>query len=176
MERSSLLLQKLWNSFHEPRVITFVVIWFYLACVFFGGIITHVSVNESASWIPDYLSFTIGGFMVVTGTIGVPAAWTGTWWLERGAAVMLVLNGALMSIASWLAVHDNQALVDKPIAWFAILSGASYGFVGLTRWFRVGKDPYAPWCGPMLPQRRIEKAQVTMRIQEKEAMLRASRN
>lgn len=150
--------RRLWATLHEPRVVTAILVGFYLGCVVAGLGMVTIAVSDRKSWLGDELSLTIGGLLAGSGLVGVPAAWVGAWWLERAVTVAVGGAGLAGTVGIAAAMTTNPTLVDKPMAWFGCVGGIGLVQVAVNRWVRIGLDPYAPGRGPALPTRRIETA------------------
>lgn len=144
-----------WKTIEEPRSVTTLAIISYAIVALMGGLFAmdpiHAAMDVSTPWL---LGFTVL-LLVSGGAVGVPAAWRGAWWLERGATVA-VGGGVVLLAGNVLALN---ARVWPLVVVFLSLSLAFLG----TRYIRVRRAPFAPGKGPMLPAQEALLEEATRR-------------
>ena len=92
-----------------------------------------------------------GAIMLVSGLLGAPSAWRGSWWLEGPAALLAVVGMLLISINE---LQLPTAHVRWPI--HGIISSVIFGLFFLARALLVWPYSYRPG---VLPKTELEKAE-----------------
>lgn len=94
---------------------------------------------------------TAGVIMLVSGILGAPSAWRGSWWLEGPAALLAVVGMLLISI-------DELLLPTAHVRWplHVIILSVIIGLFFLARALRVWPYSYRPG---VLPKTELEKAE-----------------
>lgn len=142
---------RLWLSVHEPRVITAIFVAWYAAAVVCGwGMVLH----SVPTILPEPVDTMEGVIMVTGGLLGIPAAWSGRWWAERGALACLTLVGVILLGMTALAmagdVHPLDVHLDPEPTASWIFGVVSWVVIAALRWcLGVGLWPYAPDKGPL---------------------------
>jgi hypothetical protein len=92
-----------------------------------------------------------GVIMLVSGLLGAPSAWRGSWWLEGPAALLAVVGILLISI-------DELLLPTAHIRWplHGIILSVIIALLFLGRALRVWPYLYRPG---VLPKTELEKAE-----------------
>lgn len=129
----------------EPRSVTAVMVLVYCLITLTGTLfLLRVA---SLSWVV----ITAGVIMLVSGLLGAPSAWRGSWWLEGPAALLAVVGMLLISI-------DELLLPTAHVRWplHVIILSVIIGLLFLGRAFRVWPYSYRPG---VLPKTELEKAE-----------------
>jgi hypothetical protein len=128
----------------EPRLVTAVMVVVYCLISATGAMFLLQVV--SLSW----MVITAGAIMLVSGLLGAPSAWRGSWWLEGPAALLAVVGMLLISI-------DELLLPTAHVRWplHVIILSVIIGLLFLGRAFRVWPYSYRPG---VLPKTELEKA------------------
>lgn len=129
----------------EPRSVTAVMVVVYCLISLTGTLFLLRVV--SLSW----MVIVAGAIMLVSGILGAPAAWRGSWWLEGPAALLAVVGMLLISI-------DELLLPTAHVRWplHVIILSVIIGLLFLGRAFRVWPYSYRPG---VLPKTELEKAE-----------------
>lgn len=129
----------------EPRSVTAVMVIVYLL-ISFTGTLFLLRVG-SLSW----MVIVAGAIMLVSGLLGAPSAWRGSWWLEGPAALLAVVGMLLISV-------DELLLPTAHVRWplHVIILSVIIGLLFLGRAFRVWPYSYRPG---VLPKTELEKAE-----------------
>lgn len=128
----------------EPRSVTAVMVMVYLLISVTGAMfLLRVG---SLSWIV----ITAGVIMLVSGLLGAPSAWMGSWWLEGPAALLAVVGMLLISI-------DELLLPTAHVRWplHVIILSVIIGLLFLGRALRIWPYSYRPG---VLPKSKLEEA------------------
>lgn len=129
----------------EPRSVTAVMVVIYTAIAITGfGFLT--SYDE----LPWMIVFS-GVLMVVSGVMGAPSAWIGSWWLEGPAALVAVVGIMLVAI-------DELVLSTAHVHWplHVIILSVIIGLFFFARALRVWPYAYRPG---VLPKSKLEEAE-----------------
>lgn len=129
----------------EPRSVTAVMVAVYLL-ISFTGTLFLLRVG-GLSWVV----IVAGTIMLVSGLLGAPSAWRGSWWLEGPAALLAVVGLLLISI-------DEVLLPTAHVRWplHVIILSVIIGLLFLGRALRVWPYSYRPG---VLPKTELEKAE-----------------
>lgn len=133
----------LWETVHEPRVVTIVYMVLYAVAVLVGAAIIVDARHGILSGAPSWVVAVIVGLLMTGGGVGVPAAWRGDRWLEMpvvlavGAAVTLLLL--------------NATMLAPQILPLTVLLAALTTAAMVPRWMTVTSLTYAPGRGPLSP-------------------------
>lgn len=138
-------MKNLLNTMEEPRLVTAVMVMVY-CLISFTGAMFLLSVG-SLSWIV----IAAGVIMLVSGLLGAPSAWRGSWWLEGPAALLAVIGMLLISV-------DELLLPTPHVRWplHGIILSVIIGLFFLARALRVWPYSYRPG---VLPKTELEKAE-----------------
>ena len=141
----TIAMRNILNTMHEPRLVTAVMVMIY-CLISFTGTLFLLRVG-SLSWIV----IAAGATMLVSGLLGAPSAWRGSWWLEGPAALLAVVGMLLISI-------DELLLPTAHIRWplHGIILSVIIGLFFLARAMRVWPYSYRPG---VLPKTELEKAE-----------------
>lgn len=140
----TITMRNILDTMEEPRLVTAVMVIVYCLISFTGMLFLLRIVS---------LSWTVvvaGAIMLVSGFLGAPSAWRGSWWLEGPAALLAVVGILLISI-------DELLLPTAHVRWplhVTILS-VIIGLFFLARALRVWPYSYRPG---VLPKTELEKA------------------
>lgn len=128
----------------EPKSVTAAMVTIYVAIAVTGAaFITHVTM------LP-LVVIVAGVLMVVSGVLGAPSAWFGSWWLEGPSALMAVVGMMLIAVNELMATTPHVRWPFHMIALSAII--ALFFFA---RALRVWPYSYRPG---VLPKSRLEEA------------------
>lgn len=128
----------------EPRSVTAVMVVVYCLISVTGGLFLL------RIWGLPWVVIMAGAIMLVSGILGAPSAWRGSWWLEGPAALLAVVGMLLISINELLL---PEAHVRWPL--HGIILSVIIGLLFLGRAFRVWPYSYRPG---VLPKTELEKA------------------
>ena len=133
------------DTMEEPRLVTAVMVVVYWL-ISLTGTLFLLRVG-SLSWIV----IVAGAIMLVSGILGAPSAWRGSWWLEGPAALLAVVGMLLISI-------DELLLPTAHVRWplHVIILSVIIGLLFLGRALRVWPYSYRPG---VLPKTELEKAE-----------------
>ena len=140
----TIVMRNLLNTMEEPRSVTSVMVVVYcLISVTGAKFLLHVA---SLSWVV----IVAGAIMLVSGLLGAPSAWRGSWWLEGPAALLAVVGMLLISI-------DEFLLPTAHVRWplHGIILSVIIGLLLLGRTLRVWPYSYRPG---VLPKTELERA------------------
>lgn len=141
----TIAMRNILSTMEEPRSLTAVMVVVYCLISVTGAMFLLRVV--SLSW----MVIVAGAIMLVSGLLGAPSAWRGSWWLEGPAALLAVVGMLLISI-------DELLLPTAHVRWpmhVIILSVIiSLGF--LARALRIWPYSYRPG---VLPKTELEKAE-----------------
>lgn len=129
----------------EPRLVTAVMVWVYWLISLTGTLFLFRV--GTLSW----MVIVAGAIMLVSGLLGAPSAWRGSWWLEGPAALLAVVGILLISI-------DELLLPTAHVRWslHGIILSVIIGLFFLARALRVWPYSYRPG---VLPKTELEKAE-----------------
>lgn len=129
----------------EPRSVTAVTVVAY-CLISLDGTLFLLQVG-SLSW----MAIVAGAIMLVSGIIGAPSAWRGSWWLEGPAALLAIVGMLLISIYELL-------LPTAHVRWtlHGIILSVIIGLLILARALWVWPYSYRPG---VLPKTELEKAE-----------------
>ena len=138
-------MKNILSTLHEPRLVTAVMVMVY-SLISVTGVMFLLRVG-SLPWTV----ITAGIIMLVSGILGAPSAWRGSWWLEGPAALLAVVGMLLISI-------DELLLPTAHVRWplHVIILSVIIGLFFLARALRVWPYSYRPG---VLPKTELEKAE-----------------
>lgn len=141
----TVVMRNLLDTMEEPRSVTTVMVVVYWL-ISLTGTLFLLRVG-SLSWIV----IVAGAIMLVSGLLGAPSAWRGSWWLEGPAALLAVVGMLLISI-------DEALLPTAHVRWplHVIILSVIIGLLFLGRALRVWPYSYRPG---VLPKTELEKAE-----------------
>ena len=142
------------STLHEPRLVTAVMVMIY-CFISATGVMFLLRVGS----LPVVV-ITAGVIMLVSGILGAPSAWRGSWWLEGPAALLAIVGMLLISI-------DELLLPTAHVRWplHVIILSVIIGLFFLARALRVWPYSYRPG---VLPKTELEKAEEKYLITRKE--------
>lgn len=141
----TIAMKNILSTMEEPRSVTGVMVGIYCLISVTGGIfllrVGSLPVTVIAA----------GAIMLVSGILGAPSAWRGSWWLEGPAALLAVVGMLLISI-------DELLLPTAHVRWplHVIILSVIIGLFFLGRALRVWPYSYRPG---VLPKTELEKAE-----------------
>lgn len=129
----------------EPRLLTSVMVVIY--CLIS---VTGVMFLFRVGSLPAVV-IAAGVAMLVSGILGAPSAWRGSWWLEGPAALLAVVGMLLISI-------DELLLPTAHVRWplHVIILSVIIGLFFLARALWIWPYSYRPG---VLPKTELEKAE-----------------
>lgn len=138
-------MKNILNTMEEPRSVTALMVVIY-CLISVTGVMFLLRVG-SLPWTV----IAAGVTMLVSGILGVPSAWRGSWWLEGPAALLGVVGMVLISI-------DELLLPTAHVRWplHVIILSVIIGLFFLGRVLRVWPYSYRPG---VLPKTELEKAE-----------------
>lgn len=141
----TIVMRNLLNTMEEPRSVTSVMVVVY-CLISITGTLFLLRVG-SLPW----MVIVAGAIMLVSGLLGAPSAWRGSWWLEGPAALLAVVGMLLISI-------DELLLPTAHVRWplHVIILSVIIGLLFVGRALRVWPYSYRPG---VLPKTKLEKAE-----------------
>lgn len=141
----TIVMRSILNTMEEPRSVTGVMVVIY-CLISVTGAMFLLRVG-SLPWVV----IAAGIIMLVSGILGAPSAWRGSWWLEGPAALLTVVGMLLISI-------DELLLPTAHVRWplHVIILSVIIGLFFLARALRVWPYSYRPG---VLPKTELEKAE-----------------
>lgn len=141
----TIAMKNILSSMEEPRSVTGVMVGIYCLISFTG--VNFLLRVGSLTWVV----ITAGAVMLVSGVLGAPSAWRGSWWLEGPAALLAVVGMLLIAI-------DELLLPTAHVRWplHVIILSVIIGLFFLARALRVWPYSYRPG---VLPKTELEKAE-----------------
>lgn len=141
----TIVMRSIFSMMEEPRSVTGAMVGIY-CLISVTGVMFLLRVG-SLPWVV----ITAGVVMLVSGILGAPSAWRGSWWLEGPAALLAVVGMLLISI-------DELLLPTAHVRWplHVIILSVIIGLFFLARAFRVWPYSYRPG---VLPKTELEKAE-----------------
>lgn len=141
----TIAMRNILSTMEEPRSVTGVMVLIY-CLISVTGVMFLLRVG-SLPWVV----IIAGAIMVVSGILGAPSAWSGSWWLEGPAALLAVVGMLLISI-------DELLLPTAHVRWplHVIILSVIIGLFFLARALRVWPYSYRPG---VLPKTELEKAE-----------------
>ncbi len=128
----------------EPKSVTAAIVAIYVAITVAGAtFIIHVTS------LP-LIVIVAGVLMVVSGVLGAPSAWFGSWWLEGPSALMAVVGMMLIAV--------NELMLMAPhVRWplHMIVLSVIIALFFLARALQVWPYSYRPG---VLPKSKLEEA------------------
>lgn len=141
----TIAMKNILSSMEEPRSVTAVMVMVY-CLISVTGVMFLLRVGS----LP-LVVIIAGAIMLVSGILGAPSAWRGSWWLEGPAALLAVVGMLLISI-------DELLLPTAHVRWplHVIILSVIIGLFFLARALRVWPYSYRPG---VLPKTELEKAE-----------------
>lgn len=138
-------MKNILDTMEEPRSVTGVMVAVY-CLISVTGLVFLLRVG-SLPWAV----IAAGVIMLVSGILGAPSAWRGSWWLEGPAALLAVVGMLLIAI-------DELLLPTAHVRWpmHVIILSVIIGLFFLARALRVWPYSYRPG---VLPKTELEKAE-----------------
>lgn len=128
----------------EPKSVTAVMVAIYVAITAAGAVFILCATS-----LP-LIIIAAGVLMVVSGVLGAPSAWFGSWWLEGPSALMAVVGMMLIAV--------NELMLTTPhVRWplHMIVLSVIIALFFLARALRVWPYSYRPG---VLPKSKLEEA------------------
>lgn len=141
----TVVMKNILSTMEEPRSVTGVMVAIY--CLIS---VTGIMFLLRGGSLPVVV-IVAAVFMLVSGILGAPSAWRGSWWLEGPAALLAVIGMLLISI-------DELLLPTPHVRWplHGIILSVIIGLFFLARALRVWPYSYRPG---VLPKTELEKAE-----------------
>lgn len=141
----TIAMKNILSTMEEPRSVTGVMVMVY-CLISVTGVMFLLRVG-SLPWTV----IAAGVIMLVSGILGAPSAWKGSWWLEGPAALLGVVGMLLISI-------DELLLPTAHVRWplHVIILSVIISLFFLGRALRVWPYSYRPG---VLPKTELEKAE-----------------
>lgn len=141
----TIVMKNLMSTMEEPRSVTAAMVAIY-CLISVTGFMFLLRVG-SLPWVV----IIAGVVMLVSGILGAPSAWRGSWWLEGPAALLAVVGTLLISI-------DEFLLPTAHVRWplHVIILSVIIGLFFLARALRVWPYSYRPG---VLPKTELERAE-----------------
>lgn len=141
----TITMKNILSTLEEPRSVTVVMVVVY-CLISVTGAMFLLRVGS----LPGVV-IAAGVIMLVSGILGAPSAWRGSWWLEGPAALLGVVGMLLISI-------DELLLPTAHVRWplHVIILSIIIGLFFLGRALRVWPYSYRPG---VLPKTELEKAE-----------------
>ena len=141
----TIAMKNILSTMEEPRSVTAVMVVVY-CFISVTGVMFLLRVGS----LPGVV-IAAGAIMLVSGILGAPSAWRGSWWLEGPAALLAVIGMLLISI-------DELLLPTAHVRWplHVIILSVIIGLFFLARALRVWPYSYRPG---VLPKTELEKAE-----------------
>lgn len=138
-------MKNILSTMEEPRSVTAVMVVIY-CLISVTGVMFLLRVGS----LPVVV-IAAGVIMLVSGILGAPSAWRGSWWLEGPAALLAVVGMLLISI-------DELLLPTAHVRWplHVIILSVIIGLFFLARALQVWPYSYRPG---VLPKTELEKAE-----------------
>lgn len=138
-------MRNILSSMEEPRSVTGAMVAIY-CLISVAGVLFLFRIG-SLPWVV----IMAGAVMLVSGILGAPSAWRGSWWLEGPAALLAVVGMLLISI-------DELLLPTAHVRWplHVIILTVIIGLFFLGRALRIWPYSYRPG---VLPKTELEKAE-----------------
>lgn len=141
----TIAMRDILSTLEEPRLVTGIMVVIYcFICV--TGVMFLLHVGS----LPVVV-IAAGAIMLVSGILGAPSAWRGSWWLEGPAALLAVVGMLLIAV-------DELLLPTAHVRWpmHVIILSVIIGLFFLARALRVWPYSYRPG---VLPKTELEKAE-----------------
>ena len=141
----TIAMKNILSTMEEPRSVTGVMVVVY-CLISVTGVLFLLHVGS----LPGVV-IAAGVIMLVSGILGAPSAWRGSWWLEGPAALLAVVGMLLVAI-------DELLLPTAHVRWplHVIILSVIIGLFFLARALRVWPYSYRPG---VLPKTELEKAE-----------------
>lgn len=141
----TITMKDILSTMEEPRLVTAIMVVVY-CLISVTGVMFLLRVGS----LPGVV-IAAGVIMLVSGILGVPSAWRGSWWLEGPAALLGVVGMLLISI-------DELLLPTAHVRWplHVIILSIIISLFFLARALRVWPYSYRPG---VLPKTELEKAE-----------------
>ena len=141
----TIAMKNILSTMEEPRSVTAVIVAVYCLISLTGTLFLLRVASLSL------IVIVAGVIMLVSGILGAPSAWRGSWWLEGPAALLAVIGMLLISV-------DELLLPTAHVRWplHVIILSVIIGLLFLGRALRVWPYSYRPG---VLPKTELEKAE-----------------
>ena len=141
----TIVMKNILSTMEEPRSVTAIMVVVYCLIA-----VTGVMFLLRVGSLP-LVVITAGVIMLVSGILGAPSAWRGSWWLEGPAALLGVVGMLLISI-------DELLLPTAHVRWplHVIILSVIISLFFLARALRVWPYSYRPG---VLPKTELERAE-----------------
>lgn len=141
----TVVMKRILSTMEEPRSVTGTMVVVY-CLISVTGAMFLLRVGS----LPCVV-IAAGVIMLVSGILGAPSAWRGSWWLEGPAALLAVVGVLLISV-------DELLLPTAHVRWplHVIILSVIIGLFFLARALRVWPYSYRPG---VLPKTDLERAE-----------------
>ncbi|MDO4243815.1 MAG: hypothetical protein Q4C85_08690 [Actinomyces sp.] len=153
---------RVWDTLHEPRVVTALMIITYLCLVVMGGTIL-ASPRVTPPDVVLGCVVLIGG-----GVLGVPAAWTGAAWLEGPALGLSAVGLGTIAVVDMIRVISTDHWIGYPT-----LLTVAMCLMLCVRMARVWPMRWTPGHEPDTPLRRSQRRAAVEVVLTDDAITRA---
>lgn len=142
------LFVRIWGTLEEPRweTATYVLAYVVLLAAAVGVIVVPNPHPLPRSGVALEIATCV--LLGLAGLVGAPAAWAGSWWAERAAA-MAAVGGTLVMLVESVILATTFTLAAPSLTVPASLLSL---LLFVIRLLRVTTQPYAPGKGPALPE------------------------
>ena len=141
------------STLSEPKIVTLIMVATYLLAIASGSMLVFSGVYATH---PLYspLAILSGITLGLSGLVGIPTAWLGKHWVERGAAIGLAAGAFFVGFTILVSYieHLSPPLTVESI--FNVLWTGIVFLYGLNRFERCRLAPYALGKGPLLPEHK----------------------
>ena len=123
-------LRLIWESIHEPKVVTIVTILAYFTIWLYG--ISSFMYHSGPFWTTSAIMIT------VTAPVSIVASWTGRWQIER-PAMFPIAGGLTLNIILTMVYLASEVLLFGYVVMVALLIQ-----VFVSRWVRIRASYVSP--------------------------------
>ena len=133
------MIQAMWRMVREPRIISVLYFFIYLAFLA-GGLSALIDPPSSiAGSIGSFSMYGLAGMLTFGGLIGAPSALVGIWWVEKLAVISVGMSAFIYGgiiTALHLSSEGNRLLQLSFVVVVFLMQ--------IVRWHRVRIRPYDP--------------------------------
>lgn len=144
------MLLRLWRSLQERRTATALAIVAYTIAI----IAAAAFLLRPTPGLPDidwWMRVIAAVVLIGSAAVGIPTAWRGWWWIERGAAGGAAI-GAGITLAEVVLIDQFVASHTLVLPVITTWGGFMAVLFFVTRFARTVTAPFAPGKGPMTPE------------------------
>ena len=141
------------STLSEPKIVTSIMVVTYLLALASGSMLVFSGLYAThALYSP--LAILSGITLGLSGLVGMPTAWFGKHWVERGAAIGLAAGAFFVGLTIIVSYIEHPSPPSTVESVFNILWTAIIFLYGLNRFERCRLAPYALGKGPLLPEHK----------------------